>query len=92
MHPTIQFSIEPIDIQFGDVQWNDSVPIAVTPSNTPSSPTSITTDHEQEENNLSSNQQTTNDIDTINRLSITNNPIVNFISQLFILKFSFIGK
>ncbi|CAF5122227.1 unnamed protein product, partial [Rotaria socialis] len=22
----------PIDIQFGDVQWNDSVPIAVSPS------------------------------------------------------------
>jgi hypothetical protein len=32
MHPTVQFSTEPIDIQFGDVQWNDSVPMAVTPS------------------------------------------------------------
>jgi hypothetical protein len=32
MHPTVQFSTQPIDIQFGDVQWNDSVPMAVTPS------------------------------------------------------------
>jgi hypothetical protein len=32
MHPTVQYSIEPIDIQFGDVQWNDSVPTAVSPS------------------------------------------------------------
>jgi len=40
MHPTVQFSTEPIDIQFGDVQWNDSVPTAVTPSdNTPVSTT-----------------------------------------------------
>jgi hypothetical protein len=35
MHPTIQFSSKPIDIQFGDVQWNDSIPITVTPSNSP---------------------------------------------------------
>lgn len=33
MHPTVQFSTEPIDIQFGDVQWNDSVPMTITPSN-----------------------------------------------------------
>ncbi|CAF3426807.1 unnamed protein product, partial [Rotaria sp. Silwood2] len=33
MHPIIQCSTKPIDIQFGDVQWNDSVPIAVSPSN-----------------------------------------------------------
>ncbi len=40
MHPTVQFPTQPIDIQFGDVQWNDSVPIAVTPSdNTPVSTT-----------------------------------------------------
>ena len=35
MHPTVRFSTKPIDIQFGDVQWNDSVPIAITPSNSP---------------------------------------------------------
>lgn len=35
MHPTIRFSSKPIDVQFGDVQWNDSVPIAITPSNSP---------------------------------------------------------
>jgi hypothetical protein len=35
MHPAIQFSTEPIDIQFGDVQWNDSIPITITPSNSP---------------------------------------------------------
>ncbi|CAF4131641.1 unnamed protein product [Rotaria sp. Silwood2] len=33
MHPAVKFPTEPIDIQFGDVQWNDSVPIAVSPSN-----------------------------------------------------------
>ncbi len=38
MHPTVQFSTEPIDIQFGDIQWNDSVPTAVSPSS----------DHEEE--------------------------------------------
>ncbi|CAF5182895.1 unnamed protein product, partial [Rotaria sp. Silwood1] len=27
MHPIIPSSTEPIDIQFGDIQWNDSVPI-----------------------------------------------------------------
>jgi hypothetical protein len=70
MHRTIQFSTEPIDIQFGDIQWNDSIPIAVTPSNNPSSPIP---DQEQE-NNLSA----TNDIDreSTDLLSITNNPIV----------------
>jgi hypothetical protein len=32
MHSTVQFSTKPIDIQFGDVQWNDSIPSAVYPS------------------------------------------------------------
>jgi hypothetical protein len=35
MHSTIRFSTKPIDIQFGDVQWNDSIPITITPSNSP---------------------------------------------------------
>ena len=35
MHPIIQFSNEPIDVQFGDVQWNDAIPIAIPPSNSP---------------------------------------------------------
>ncbi len=35
MHSTIQFSIKPMDIQFGDIQWNDSIPITITPSNSP---------------------------------------------------------
>ena len=76
MHRTIQFSTEPIDIQFGDIQWNDSIPIAVTPSDNPSSPIP--------------DQETTNDIDreSTDRLSITNNPIVkksllNFLNILF---------
>ena len=34
MHPTVQFSTAPIDIQFGDVQWNDSMPSTVSPSKT----------------------------------------------------------
>ncbi|CAF4470950.1 unnamed protein product, partial [Rotaria magnacalcarata] len=32
MHSIIKCPRGPIDIQFGDVQWNDSVPIAVSPS------------------------------------------------------------
>ncbi len=47
MHPTVQFSTEPIDIQFGDVQWNNSVPIAVSPSNNTGVSTELD-DHEQE--------------------------------------------
>ena len=35
MHPTIQFSIKPLDVQFGDIQWNDSIPMTITPSNSP---------------------------------------------------------
>lgn len=33
MHPILNYPSEPLDIQFGDVQWNDSVPIIVSPSN-----------------------------------------------------------
>ncbi|CAF1003687.1 unnamed protein product [Adineta ricciae] len=32
MHRTIHCSTEPIDIQFGDIQWKDSLPITVTPT------------------------------------------------------------
>ncbi|CAF3396314.1 unnamed protein product [Rotaria socialis] len=32
MHSILKCPTRPIDIQFGDVQWNDSVPIAVSPS------------------------------------------------------------
>jgi hypothetical protein len=46
MHPTVQFSTEPIDVQFGDVQWNDSIPIAVSPSNDIVIPTELN-NHEQ---------------------------------------------
>jgi hypothetical protein len=71
MHPTIQFSTEPIDIQFGDVQWNDSIPITITPSNSPIPTKSL--DEQQSpiigekldfsvQDNLSSNYQTTNNI------------------------------
>ncbi|CAF0772437.1 unnamed protein product [Adineta steineri] len=50
MHPTIQFSTEPIDIQFGDVQWKDSVARAVTPSDD----TSVSTTFNKHEQNMSS--------------------------------------
>ncbi|CAF1029668.1 unnamed protein product [Adineta steineri] len=79
MHPTVQFSTEPIDIQFGDVQWNDSVPITVTPSNSSvlaksldnqqSSPVATSNEYQQQldvQNNLSSshiNQKATNETD-----------------------------
>ena len=43
MHRTINFSSEPIDIQFGDVQWTDSVPMTVTPSD--STPVSTSLDN-----------------------------------------------
>ena len=36
MHPILRYSTEPIDIQFGDIKWNDSIPIVVTPSTSPS--------------------------------------------------------
>jgi hypothetical protein len=47
MHPAVQFSTKPIDIQFGDVQWNNSVPMAVSP---PDNEVILTVldDHEQE--------------------------------------------
>ena len=35
MHPVIGFSSEPIDIQFGDLKWKDSLLIEATPSNSP---------------------------------------------------------
>ncbi|CAF1583962.1 unnamed protein product [Rotaria sp. Silwood1] len=54
MHPTIQFSTEPIDIQFGDVQWNDSIPIVVSPSNNNNN-TVISTIIDNHEKDLSSN-------------------------------------
>jgi hypothetical protein len=47
MHSTVQFPTEPIDIQFGDVQWNNSVPRAVSPSNNSAVPI-VLDNHEQE--------------------------------------------
>ncbi|CAF0997522.1 unnamed protein product [Rotaria sordida] len=56
MHPTVKFSTQPIDIQFGDVQWNDSVPIAVSPSTN----TIISTTLDNREKDLSSTVDTDN--------------------------------
>ncbi|CAF4157360.1 unnamed protein product, partial [Rotaria sp. Silwood2] len=97
MHPIIQCSTKPIDIQFGDVQWNDSVPIAVSPSNSSlmaesfddqksSSITNINDDEQQTnvENNISSiyiNYQTTNESDT-DLLETTNRLSSSSISSL----------
>jgi len=50
MHPTVQFRTTPIDIQFGDVQWNNSVPIAVSPSNH----TVVSTELDNDEQEISS--------------------------------------
>ena len=47
MHPTIQFSNEPIDIQFGDVQWNDSIPRAVSPSESEIIATALNNDEQE---------------------------------------------
>ncbi|CAF4856103.1 unnamed protein product, partial [Rotaria sp. Silwood1] len=85
MHPIIPSSTEPIDIQFGDIQWNDSVPIAVSPSNSSimaeslddqksSSIPNINDDEQQNVQDNYINDPTTNDIDrdlleTTNRLS-----------------------
>jgi len=99
MHSTIRFSIKPIDIQFGDVQWNDSIPITITPSNSPILTKSLD-EQQSSPDNLSSNfinHHTTNDIDselhkTTHRLSsssITNNPIVIYkIINLILKNFS----
>ncbi|UJR15127.1 hypothetical protein I4U23_002092 [Adineta vaga] len=90
MHPTVQFSTEPIDIQFGDVQWNDSIPMTITPSNSSVLVKSLD-DHEHQldvQNSLSSsynNRQAMNEIDRelneiTNRLStssISNNNASN---------------
>ncbi|CAF3684625.1 unnamed protein product [Rotaria sp. Silwood1] len=97
MHSIIQYSTEPIDIQFGDIQWNDSIPIVVSPSMNSQSLSTITNinNNEQQtinENNLSLNYETTNNIDRDLRLSscsissssslpitdmiITNNPTI----------------
>ena len=46
MHPTVQFSNQPIDIQFGDIQWNDSVPVAVSPSDSEIIPTVFDNDEQ----------------------------------------------
>lgn len=45
MHSTVRFSSQPVDIQFGDIQWQNSVPIVVIPSR--ESPTG--SDNEEEE-------------------------------------------
>ncbi|CAF5194682.1 unnamed protein product, partial [Rotaria magnacalcarata] len=49
MHPTVQFPTEPIDIQFGDVQWNDSIPTAVSPPNNTIEQTIVHNQQEEEE-------------------------------------------
>jgi hypothetical protein len=46
MHPTVQFSNQPIDIQFGDIQWNDSIPMAVSPSDSELIPTVFDNDEQ----------------------------------------------
>ena len=66
MHPTVQFSTEPLDIQFGDIQWNDSVPRAVSPSVVTSTvfenqeeeiPLIVNTENQGYEQNFSVNQR-----------------------------------
>lgn len=54
MHSTVRFSSEPIDIQFGDIQWQNSVPIVVNPSRE----SQAGSDNEEEE--LASMVKTTN--------------------------------
>ncbi|CAF4852086.1 unnamed protein product, partial [Rotaria magnacalcarata] len=49
MHPTVQFPTKPIDIQFGDVQWNDSIPTAVSPPNNTIEQTIVHNQQEEEE-------------------------------------------
>jgi hypothetical protein len=85
MHPTVQFPTEPIDIQFGDVQWNDSGPVAVSPPNdTPGS--TILDNHVTENQDMQDglpsnfiNHQPTNEIDNqfSSSLSILDNTISN---------------
>ena len=58
MHRTINLPAKPIDIQFGDIQWSDSIPMALTSSNIPilvesgseqqSSSNAIAVDYEQQ--------------------------------------------
>ena len=45
MHSTVRFSSQPVDIQFGDIQWQNLVPLVVIPSR--ESP--IGSDNEEEE-------------------------------------------
>ncbi|CAF5114149.1 unnamed protein product, partial [Rotaria sp. Silwood1] len=80
MHSIIQYSTEPIDIQFGDIQWNDSIPIVVSPSMNSQSLSTIT--------NINNNEQQTIDLRLsscsissssslpITDMIITNNPTI----------------
>jgi hypothetical protein len=71
MHPTVQFSTEPIDIQFGDIQWNDSVPTAVSPSS----------DHEEEISSIGNTEN--HDIqDTLSTNYINHQPTNDTNNQL----------
>lgn len=62
MHPIIGFSSEPIDIQFGDIKWEDSLLVAATPSNSPILNQQIDDEHILQMNEINDNL-TTNNID-----------------------------
>lgn len=57
MHPAIPFLSGPIDVQFGDVLWNDSVPVAVSPSNEAAIPAMIDNEEEKLINEDAENQE-----------------------------------
>jgi hypothetical protein len=77
MHPTIQFSIKPMDIQFGDIQWNDSIPITITPSNSPMLTKSLDEQPTDAQDNSSTNIIDSELRESTNRLSSSSFDITN---------------
>lgn len=60
MHPAVRFSSQSIDIQFGDIQWQDSMLVAVAPSNEIFNGSNNNNNEEEEEEELSSMVNTEN--------------------------------
>jgi len=77
MHPVIGFSSEPIDIQFGDLKWKDSLLIEATPSNSPIDDEHMLQINQNEDLNEIEDNSTTNNIEIgfqepVSQLSSTN--------------------
>lgn len=97
MHSTVKYSSQPIDIQFGDIQWTDSIP-KITQSNEFNQQQTEFINNDNSQDSPSSSSSSSSNIvnETIltnqlsSSLSITDNTIVNcfFVVVFFFIKIS----